>query len=168
MNDTSAVYDSMFGEQSEKLGHGLDLMPAVITPAGYTHRFELFFNKLVERLLTNQARRLYDISDKSLDVQQFCDMYDTILGQPLGEILSLDNKLRGVNLMLNPDAELRIPEVLEALTLHVYHLDVPNNDFEKLLNLSATQIIVQSTDIYFTYKNGEFCVVSSFTPFRNR
>lgn len=71
-------------------------------------------------------------------------------------------------LMLNPDAEKRIPGVLESVTLHTYHLDAGYIDEMNLIHNRQTSLIVQSTDIYFTYKSGEFCLVSNFTPLVTR
>ena len=66
--------------------------------------------------------------------------------------------------MLNPEAEKRIPGVLESVTLHTYLLDTGYVDELNLIYNQQTSLVVQSTDIYFTYKSGEFRLVSNFTP----
>ncbi len=170
MNDTSQIYEAMFLEDSktETSKDNLDVMPAIMSQVGLTPRFEKFYDKLKHGLFINNAACLYNISEHALAYDDFTEMYENVLGKSLNKILSLDSRKRGMALMLNPDAEKRIPGVLESVTLHTYHLDAGYVDEMNLIHNRQTSLVVQSTDMYFTYKSGEFCLVSNFTPLVTR
>ena len=166
MNDTSQIYEAMFSDDSkaDTSQDNLDVMPAIMSKAGLTPRFEKFYDNLKHGLFVNNATCLYNLSEHALAYDDFAEMYDNVLGKSLAQILSFDSKKRGMSLMLNPEAEKRIPGVLESVTLHTYLLDTGYVDELNLIYNQQTSLVVQSTDIYFTYKSGEFRLVSNFTP----
>ena len=98
MNDTSQIYEAMFSDDSkaDTSKDNLDVMPAIMSQAGLTPRFEKFYDKLKHGLFVNNATCLYNLSEHALAYDDFAEMYDNVLGKSLAQILSLDNKRKEV------------------------------------------------------------------------
>ena len=141
----------------------IEVMPMLYTSAGMAGELKNFYDDVVRCLWKDDIDGLYELSDKALDKNTFSEIYTRILGRDLQQLLSMKDSCRGINLSLNADNLNYVPGILTMFSLDCYMLHIDDSESSELMK-SRTTLKIAHSDIYFTYKNKRFCIVSAFDP----
>lgn len=142
----------------------LQSIPQIAGESGFTPQFTEFYQSIVRGIVTGDTGVLHKLSDRALSEREFADMYASQIGFDLQKLVESTNpEFRGLSIEVNPD---RLKELHRSLIGGIrilgYHLK--NGEFEGI-NTNETSFTLLNTEVFYTYKNGEFKLISHFTPF---
>lgn len=151
--------------RENKQSYLIHRMPPLADANGINKEFQKFYDDIVDAFTTD-FDKLYEISDKVLDKENFHKIMVDIFISALDEISTISNNNDNA---YNFDIELDMNEfqnnfrnIIGSFNIMYYVVDPKVNDFTNELSTTVTKYI---TKIYFTYKNNEFKIISYFKPF---
>ena len=155
-------------EQPEKLSMQysdtykcIERIPPIVDHNGITDEFQTFYNKVVESITENSPKMLYEISDKVLDYVEFENTYQSTLGQRLSEILDHPRSERGLDIELNLGRFKQIHRnIIGGFYISTYVLE--DCKFNGIC-AEGRSLKQEHAEILFTYKEGEFVIISAFS-----
>lgn len=154
---------SVIPNNVEKSLNVIERMPRLADMNGITREFQMFYDELVHNILTHNLQGLYDMSDKAVDYEEFCEVYTSTVGKHISDVISLDKKYRGIDIELNMSRFEGIHRnTVGGFFIMMYTL-IPSN-YEGL-NTIQSEFNQEHTEILFTYKSGKFTILSHFQPF---
>ena len=142
----------------------LQSIPQIAGESGFTPQFMEFYQSIIRGIVTGDTGVLYNISEKALTEREFADMYASQIGFDLQDLIESTNpKFRGLSIEVNPD---RLKELHRSLIggSRILGYRLKNGEFEGI-NTNETSFTLLNTEIFYTYKDGEFKLISHFTPF---
>lgn len=142
----------------------MQTIPPIAGEDGFTPQFASFYQKVTTGVITGNTGLLYEISDHTLSEKEFSNMYAHQLGLDLKEIIENTNpKFRSISIEVNPD---RLKELHRSLIggIRILGYRLKNGEFEGI-NTNETSFTLLNTEIFYTYKDGQFKLISHFTPF---
>lgn len=149
---------------TEYVENVLQSIPQIAGESGFTPQFIEFYQLIIRGIITGDTNLLYKLSDMTLSEQEFESMYLHQIGFELQDIIELTNpKFRGISIEVNPD---RLKELHRSLIggIRILGYRLKNREFEGI-NTNETSFTLLNTEIFYTYKNREFKLISHFTPF---
>lgn len=136
-----------------------------------TKEFQTFYNCVVNALeyrLTHGKHNwklLYEISDKFLDYEDFCELLDSLFGE------TLEKYAKNKTIHRNMDVEVNIERfkkthrnILCGFNWSVQYMNIQKDLFD-IENKISPKLISQKTELLFTYRYGKFVVISNFCSF---
>lgn len=126
--------------------------------------FQIFYNHLVKYVCEHNIDGLYEISDKSISKAQFTESYEENISKKLKKFYSAKYNNRGLDMEVNLSRfEKKHRNLIGGIYLMTYL--VKDSEFEGISTAPALEQMF--TEILFTYKQGGFCILSVFSPFKN-
>lgn len=148
----------------EYIENVLQSIPQIAGESGFTPEFMKFYQSLIQGIITGDVGLLYKLSDMTLSKEEFENMYLHQIGFELQDVIELTNpKFRGISIEVNPD---RLKELHRSLIggIRILGYRLKSSEFEGI-NTNETSFTLLNTEIFYTYKHGEFKLISHFTPF---
>lgn len=169
MNDIDRLLKPYEDDQPDNLSMSSDKfniierIPRIVNGMGPTDEFQTFYNELVDAITSSNIEKLYEMSDKAIDKENFTDIYKDSIDNHIKSVIEMKSAQRGLDIELNLS---RFKELHRNLvggfliltyTLESGKFDTNQNDFN---------LTYKYTEVLFSYKNGEFVVLSCFKPFK--
>lgn len=128
-------------------------------------QFQTFYNKVVAAVYSCDWVALYELSDKSLDLDSFIQLIEK---QWLTLIYNWSNKpdeQRNFDIELNMQRfqETHFRNIIGGFNIMFYYINITDDQFSEDDN-QTTSLVECSTELLFTYKNDEFKIISVFKP----
>lgn len=141
----------------------IERIPSIVNPATgqVTREFQEFFDNVVEGVTTNDIDKLYELSDKAVEFDVFKSEFNEFYSK-LVNILSKPKSEFGIDIELNLGRfEAKHRNLLGGLYVITYYL-------EKVWTLSnyTVDLNMEKAELFFTYKNGKFVLLSCVSNFR--
>lgn len=140
----------------------IERMPMLVNPTDgqILSQFQKFYDTVVDSLTKNQWRKLYLISDRLLEGEQFGEFYRERIGVKLQKILSHSEPHYKMDIQLNMERfKSSFRSILGSFIVSVMYLYESDMIEIRQMNVEFKRL---QTEIFFTYRNGEFQVISSF------
>lgn len=141
----------------------IERIPMLVDPATgqITHEFQSFYDELVCGITHSEVEHLYRISDKSCRESEFNQRYMKSIGDDLKKI-SENSDTWMMDIQLNMDRfQNKFRTVLGSFYITVIQTTKTSND---LIVIDKLSLYTGETEIFFTYLNGEFCLIPIFNP----
>lgn len=164
MNGTFDVLDDVLGSVSDPNDLScLEVIPSLIDKQGVPNRKFLEFKENVGRAILKQDwKSLWELSDKAQTLSEFCNSIDIMWSSYFQKFNSYKKERKNLAIDINLERfKAKHNQILGSFYVVTYAL-VESMDTIQDRGLSLTKCC---TEVYFTYKNGMFRVVSAFTPF---
>jgi hypothetical protein len=135
--------------------------PPLVDEQGINPKFQQFFDTIVACFLEDKLESLYEISDKSVSEQHFYQLGILKWKPHLMEYAKASS--RGMDVELNMDRFQQLHRnIIGGFNVITYHINEKNNEFGDGI---LTEFKQCSTEILFTYKNGDFKIIPVFSSF---
>ena len=151
---------SMKSNYIERIPMICDPGTGMIMPA-----FQKFYDTIVECVLQHDREGLYNISDKSMEYGEFLIQYEDHVGKQLSTILHTPDNMHKVDIELNLSRfQSNQRNILGSFLINTYVLEDAES---KLLEHKRRKLVIRYTELFFTYRNKKFELISSFQPLMN-
>ena len=150
---------------SEHIEYKLDRMPMLVDPSTGqpTAEFKTFVDKICKCVTENRLDCLYELSDQCLTEENFIESIVEMFGKSWKTYLSANPKRRGIDIQFNRD---RLEGAHRCLVGGLYVLTyVINLNKSDMRSFTSGAIKLYRTELLFGYKDNQFKILSSFTPF---
>lgn len=166
MNNLDSVLLPYANDQPKNLSMPtkfIERIPSLATPNGINPKFQKFYDHLCSAITAQDVEKLYDLSDKCLPYGQFYAVYRRQVGIALENLMFTSRALWGMDIELNIQRfQGAYRNIVGSFFVSTYEVLLPENF--GLVNLN-TSVVRKSTEIFFTYKNENFELISVFNPF---
>lgn len=141
----------------------IERIPSIVDPATgqVTREFQEFFDNVVESVTTNDINKLYELSDKAVEFNVFESEFNEFHNK-LVKILSKPKSEFGIDIELNLGRfEAKHRNLLGGLYVLTYYI-------EKVWTLSDYRVDLhkEKAELFFTYKDSKFMLLSCLGDFR--
>jgi len=140
-------------------------MPIIVNEHGILPEFQDFYDKICSYISDNNVEGLWTISDKAIEMEKFNELYDLMIGQHITKLLDTPECARGIDIELNIDRFKELHRnMIGGFNIMTYQLS--ESPYE---GVSSVETILDKkyTEILFTFKQGEFLIISHFKPFKH-
>lgn len=143
----------------------IERMPPIVNSYGVTEEFQSFFNDVVEAITEIDAKKLWEISDKVLTLEQFTHMFEYNWKDHLDMVIDQDPENRGIDIELNLGRFQGLHRnIIGGFYIMTYLLYPHTNQamFGGIMNFEK-----EYTELLFTYKNKKFVIMSKLDTFKS-
>lgn len=143
----------------------IERMPLIVNSYGVTEEFQSFFNDVVEAITEIDAKKLWEISDKVLTLEQFTYMFEYNWKDHLDMVIDQDPENRGIDIELNLGRFQGLHRnIIGGFYIMTYLLYPHTNQamFGGIMNFEK-----EYTELLFTYKNKKFVIMSKLDTFKS-
>jgi len=144
--------------------------PPLADGNGINPQFSEFYNTLVSVLTdenfwdTENLYKLYEISDKAVDFEDFADLLCTNWLKHLENFLSVSESNRGMDVEINMDRFQSLHRnIVGGINVMTYHLNIRDDEFS---DKQLTNFVQASAELLFVYDGNRFRLVTNFSVFR--
>lgn len=155
--------DEQFNFQPEPNSCPIERIPFLVNPTTgeVTQEFQSFYDELVCGVTHSELGHLYQISDMSCSEDDFNKRYMKAIGSELNKIAGNSDTWR-MDIQLNMDRfQNKFRTILGSFYLTIVHTTKTSND---LIDMDKLSLYTGETELFFTYKDSEFCLIPKFNP----
>lgn len=161
----SSDIDAILGQiRDENMLPRIETIPSIIVDntGRYTDTFKHFYDVFTESVFEQNWQKLYETSDKAIKYPDFLKMVESIWGKFFHEFNTTPATNKGFCTDINV-IRFKQPhgKLLSSFLVNIYRIH-SNSDS---LTDRGMKLRRYSTEVWFTYKNNRFCVVSALQPF---
>lgn len=141
----------------------IERIPMLVDPSTgqVTYEFQSFYDELVCGVTHAEIGHLYSISDRSCSESEFNDRYMKSIGNDIKKI-SDDSDTWRIDIQLNMDRfQSKFRTIIGSFYITIIQTTRTSND---LINVDKLDLYTGETEMFFTYINGEFCLIPKFNP----
>lgn len=142
----------------------IERIPNIIDPTTgmVTDEFQEFYDKVVDAITSNDSSKLYELSDKVMIYDDFKTALDSF-SKEINKVVSLPISNRGIDIELNLNRfQEKHRNLIGGFFVITYTLQ-PNPYIG--IKSDSLQLEQKYAELLFTYKLGEFRLLSTFSPF---
>lgn len=143
----------------------IERIPPIVDHLGVTDEFQTFYNKIVDAVTSMNVNSLWELSDKILTEHEFSNVFKYNWQDTLSTVLEQNSRYRGIDIELNLGRFQGLHRnLLGGFYIMTYLLKSPEYStmFEGAMNLER-----KYTELLFTYKKGEFVILSKLDDFKS-
>lgn len=141
----------------------IERIPSLASAEGVNKKFQTFYTCLCEFILSQDIKNLYEISDKCVSLAEFSRCYNNNVGKHLSRLFDLPSNEYGIDIELNiKQFESIHRNLIGSFYVITYQLLKPDNFGSVNVH---TSLDAKYSEVFFTYKNNEFMLISAFGPF---
>lgn len=155
--------DAVLGEIDPTRLDCLEAIPSLVDKSGTPNKEFLAFKESVSKaVLLQDWNELWKISDRAQTPAEFYESVKTMWGNYFEEFNQFQKERKNLSVDLNVERfKATHKAILGSFWIATYAL----SDGGDSIQSSGLQLTKAATELYFTFKQGKFCVVSAFTPF---
>lgn len=141
----------------------LEVIPALVDKIGAPNKEFLTFKDSVGKAIINQDwNALWKLSDRAQTPEEFHSSVRAVWGKYFKEFNEFKKERKNLSVDLNVE---RFKEKHKAILGSFWVATYCLADGGDSIRVEGFQLTKCCTEVYFTYKNGKFCIVSAFKPF---
>lgn len=167
IDDVLLPYANSQPEHIHIYNQEIERIPMIVNPdtGQVTDQFQQFYDKIVHALtIDKQWEQLYELTDTSLSADEFNSMLKGVgIADTWDRFWNTSDSSRGVDIELNLGRfQSQYRNLIGGFLVMIYMIASNDND---LCNYPVLELKRYTTEILFTYSNGQFKVLSTIKPF---
>lgn len=155
--------DEQFNVQPEPSSYHISRIPMLVNPTTgqVIPEFQDFYDELVCGITHQGVAHLYSISDNSCRYEEFKERYMKAIGTELNKVVENAETWK-IDIQINMDRfKDKFRTILGSFYLTIIETTKTSND---LISIDKLSLYTGCTELFFTYINGEFCLLPKFNP----